>query len=312
MITRIAGAVCHHGRHDPRHKVGGVETFARNLGLVFEEVLFSTTRAPLVREATRRGIPIVCDNQTVLDWPDELPVIGFQHGVAAEKFRTTWSWTDWKLARAQARAATRCNTSWIACAPWIANRFRASHGRESRVIYHCVDTERFDGQLDNRGSRLVLHDARSVHKGKRLVERLAAALPEWSFEPLACAPHDVPDRMRKAAAFLHLSRYEGNSIVCNEAMAMDLPCMFTRVGLFREGVDVDAHVVDVEAVFGPPERLIASTRAFLSTVTERRYQPRAWILEHATPERNRAAWAEIVHRTSATPEDATPSRERPA
>ena len=49
----------------------------------------------------------------------------------------------------------------------------------------------------------------------------------------------MPDRFRQGAAFLHLSRYEGNSIVCNEAMAMDLPCLFTRVGLMRDGADLD-------------------------------------------------------------------------
>ena len=59
---------------------------------------------------------------------------------------------------------------------------------------------------------------------------LARAFPAWRFEPLACAPSEVADRMRKAAAFLHLSRYEGNSMVCAEAMAMNLPCLFTAWG----------------------------------------------------------------------------------
>jgi len=295
VSERIATAICHHGRHDPRHHVGGVETFARNLGLVFEEVLFSTTKAPLLREAMARGIPIVCDNQTVLDWPPEVHVLGFQHGVAAEKVRTTLSFTDWRLARAQAKAAKRPNTSWVACAPWIAKRFRETHGGvDARVIYHCVDTERFDGELDNAGSRLILHDARTPHKGKHLIARLAAAFPKWTFEPLACTPAEVPDRMRRAAAFVHLSRYEGNSIVCNEAMAMDLPCLFTRVGLFREGVNADVEVVGVEDAFGAPDRLLEVTARFLETLASRRYNPRAWVLGHATPTRNREAWAEVI------------------
>ena len=75
-------------------------------------------------------------------------------------------------------------------------------------------------------------------------------LPEWRFETLNCKPEDVPDRMREAAAFLHLSRYEGNSIVCNEAMAMNLPCLFTKVGLMNDGEPLDVSIVESEAVYG--------------------------------------------------------------
>jgi len=56
--------------------------------------------------------------------------------------------------------------------------------------------------------------------------------------------------MRKARAFIHLSSYEGNSIVCNEAMAMNLPCMFTDVGLMRDsGRPQDVRVSPPNVLF---------------------------------------------------------------
>lgn len=300
VLARIPLTICHHGRHDPRVKVGGVETFARNLGLIFEEVIFSTTQKPLLREVLERRVPVVCDNQTVLDWPATFPLIGFQHGVAAEKVLTTRSWTDLRLAFNQARAARRANTTWLACAPWIAQRFADKYGKRADVIFHSVDPLRFDGQLQNEGSRLVLHDARSAHKGKHLVEILTRAFPQWRFEPLSCAPQAVADRMRKAAAFLHLSRYEGNSIVCNEAMAMNLPCLFTRVGLFRGQISADVELIEVDDAFGSANTLVEIAGRFLQGLSSRSYAPRDWVLQHATLEVSRQRWAEALGRLEAS------------
>jgi hypothetical protein len=230
----------------------------------------------------------------VLDWPREVPLIGFQHGVAAVKVKTTRTWQDLRMAWAQHRAAQRPNMTWVACAPWVASYFDSRYGVHPRVVHYCVDTERFDGQLDNAGSRLVLHDARSEHKGKRLIGILQKELPEWRFEPLGCPPEAVPDRMRKAAAFIHLSRYEGNSVVCNEGMAMNLPCLFTRVGLFQQDAKPDVELLDAADAYGSPQKLVEHTRRFLSSLIERTYAPRPWVLAHATLQHSRDAWAEIV------------------
>jgi hypothetical protein len=274
--------------------VGGVESFARNLELIFEEVVFSTSAKPLLREVQERRMPVVCDNDTVLDWPRAIPLIGFQHGVAAEKVLTTRSWTDLRLAFRQARAARRDDTTWLACAPWIAQRFADKYGKRAEVIFHSVDPLRFDGQLQNEGSRLVLHDARSTHKGKHLIEILRRAFPDWRFEPLACSPQAVADRMRKAAAFLHLSRYEGNSIVCNEAMAMNLPCLFTRVGLFRSQITADVALIEAKDAFGSAPKLVEVTGRFLESLPARNYAPRDWVMQNATLEVSRKRWASAL------------------
>ena len=289
-------AVAHYGRHDPTTHVGGVETFARNLRLIFEEVALLHPKSPDLRAWARRGLPIVCDNQTVLDWPPEVPVIGFQHGVAAVKATHTRSFTDRRLARRQAKAATRPNTLWVACAQWIARTFEQRHGNGARhVVYHQVDLDRFDGQRRDVDPRLVLHDARTEPKGKALVEDLAAAFPQWRLEPLACTPQEVPDRMRRARAFLHLSRYEGNSIVCNEAMAMDLPCLFTRVGLMQdEDGPTEVEVIDADRAFGDRAWLRERFGAFLGGLDEREVHPRQWVLEHAHLDVARRSWQRVI------------------
>ena len=294
-MKKIPLKVAHYGRFDPRVRTGGVETFARNLQIVFDEVEFLTPDDQNLTRVMAEKVPVICDNQMVTDWPDDYPVIGFQHGVAKVKSSLTKSWTDRKLAKAQAKAASRPNTYWVACARWIGRTFEELYGNGAdRVVYHQVDIEKFDGELKNEGSKLVLHDGRSEHKGKKLFAHLAKALPGWRFETLNCKPEEVPDRMRGAAAFLHLSRYEGNSIVCNEAMAMNLPCLFTKVGLMNDGEPLDVAIVESGAVYGKRDQLVETVSQFLTGLSDRSYTPRNWTMQNATPQAHVNAWREVM------------------
>jgi len=163
------------------------------------------------------------------------------------------------------------------------------------VVYHAVDLEKFDGKLDNPDSNLILHDGRSEHKGSRLYPRLQAAFPAWRFEALDCAPEAVADRMRGARAFFHLSRYEGNSIVCNEAMAMDLPCLFTKVGLMLDGAEqFDVATLSAFSAFSRRRVLHERVESFLASLSERDYRPRKWVTEHASAQVNRSAWQRVL------------------
>ncbi|WP_108882867.1 glycosyltransferase [Anderseniella sp. Alg231-50] len=300
MIRKVPGTLIHYGRFNPEHRTGGVEAFARSLKLAFEDVQFLDSRSDgpgsqAMQRAVADGLPVVCDNHLVLDWPDGYPVIGFQHGVAAEKKFITRSWTDWSLARQQARAARRPSTLWVACARWISDEFARRYGNQAQhVVYHAVDINLFDGRLDNHGSKLVLHDGRSRHKGRDIYPVLRAALPDWTFEPLSCCPAQVPERMRKACAFMHLSRYEGNSIVCNEAMAMGLPCLFTRVGLMRDGEPLDVGIVDVGQVYGRRSGLIECVGSFLDRLGETSCNPRGWIEQNTSQQAFIENWKDVM------------------
>ncbi|MEO1159477.1 MAG: glycosyltransferase [Pseudomonadota bacterium] len=300
MIRKIPGTLIHYGRFNPEHRTGGVEAFAKSLKLAFEDVQFFDSHSygpgsQAMQRVVADGLPVVCDNHLVLDWPDGYPVIGFQHGVAAEKKFITRKWMDWSLARRQARAARRKSTVWVACARWISDEFARRYGNQAQqVIYHTVDTNRFDGKLANQGSKLVLHDGRSRHKGRDVYPILQAALPDWTFEPLSCSPAQVPERMRKARAFMHLSRYEGNSIVCNEAMAMGLPCLFTRVGLMRDGEPLDVGIVDVRHVYGRQSALIECVGSFLDGLGETSYNPRGWIEKNTSQQAFIEGWRNVI------------------
>ena len=95
--------------------------------------------------------------------------------------------------------------------------------------------------------------------------------------------------------FVHLSRYEGNSVVCNEAMAMNLPCFFTDVGLFRdEDRPTEVQLIDADTAYRDPDGLRRAFAAFGETLERRSYRPRDWILTHSTPEIARDKWAKVM------------------
>lgn len=295
-MNKIQRTVVHYGDNDPFAVTGGVETFARNLCAVFEEVVYITPRARNIERVRGGCLPVICDNQRALDWPTDIPVIGFQHGVAADKARATRSIGRYLLSRRQRRVASRPNTLWVAGAEWISERFGELYGnRADHVIYHPIDIERFDGVRTGDSSNLILHDARLKHKGSRLMPLLVSAFPDWSFEPLNCSPNETNERMRGARAFVHLSRYEGNSLVCNEAMAMNLPCLFTRVGLMKDPkAPADVFVIDAESAFNDTDYLLRSAGAFLDTLEARTYRPRRWVLENATIDKAIVKWSGVM------------------
>jgi hypothetical protein len=295
-MDKIATKIVHYSDPHPLETTGGVQTFARNLRLIFEEVEYMTPKSKDVERVVQERIPVICDNQYVLHWPESYPVIGFQHGVGQVKYETIKTPRRWLTARAQRRAAARPNVLWVANSQWVAETFKRLYGnRVDHVIYYPIDVQRFDGRLENQGSKLILHDARTKHKGKTPVAQLTEAFGDWQIEFLNCDNSQVHERMRRARAFIHLSTYEGNSVVCNEAMAMNLPCMFTRVGLMQdENRPEDVFVVDVKDVFSGRGKLFARFREFLATLDQRSYNPRAWTMSNATLEIAIERWKEAI------------------
>jgi|GEM_PF-1386127 len=289
--------VAHYSMNDPASGAGGVETFALGLQRVFGKISYLTPDTLNTNELRMEKTVLICDNQHVLDIPEDIPVIGFQHGVAEEKKKHTKNAYDKKLARLQKLAAKRPNTYWIACARWISDRFASLRGnRADAVIYHAVDIERFKPHPKiDREEHLFLHDARSRHKGSRLIEKLEVKFPACTFRELNCPHSQVPEELARGAGFIHLSRYEGNSIMCNEAMAADLPCFFTDVGLFRDPFDFDVYLVDSKKAFRSSRYLTGEFSKFLNSLETKSYNPRSWVMEHASPDVYRKAWLDAVN-----------------
>lgn len=284
-FDKIPVKIIHYSKDDPLTTTGGVQSFAKGLNQIFQDVEFMTPKNLNVKYILTNQIPVICDNQMVSDIPEKIPVIGFQHGVGAVKYSVTGSSGHRKLRRAQKKASKRPNTIWVSCADWIAKKFEELYGNKtSNVIYHHIDTDLFDGNLNNENSKLILHDARTVHKGLNILPIIEKEFHEWKFESLNCHPNEVPDRMKSARAFIHLSKYEGNSIVCNEAMAMDLPCMFTTVGLLQDSNrPSDVYLIDADKVYTDNNNiLLEEARLFINSLKEKKYNPRKWILNNAT------------------------------
>mgnify|MGYP001199214424 FL=1 len=301
---KIPIKVIYYNDKNPLTTTGGVQTFAKGLRSIFDSVEYMTPKNLDLQYILREKIPVICTNEMVSDIPDYIPVIGFQHGVGAIKYSATKSSGHKRLKKSQMEASKRPNTIWIACADWIASKFKELYGNQTKhVIYHQIDTETFDGKLENDNSRLILHDARTKHKGSTLLPIIEEAFPDWNFESLNCQPENVPERMRKAKAFIHLSRYEGNSIVCNEAMAMNLPCMFTNVGLMQDkNRPREIYLLETEKVYKSyfgitivnKTELINQTGLFINSLDNKDYNPRKWILENAVASVSNKKWEQTM------------------
>ena len=91
---------------------------------------------------------------------------------------------------------------------------------------------------------------------------------------------------------------ERNSIVCNEAMAMDLPCIFTDVGLARDAkrgqVELDVALLDAKRCFESTAYLVEQVGQQLATLGRVRRSPRRFMLEHATPAAARERWRAVI------------------
>ena len=303
-LEKIPLSVIYYNDKDPLTTTGGVQTFAKGLRLIFHNVEYMIPKNLDLKYILRKQIPVICTNEMVSDIPDDIPVVGFQHGVGAIKYSVTRSSGHKKLKKSQEKSSKRPNTIWIACADWIASKFEELYGNQTKyVIYHHIDTDLFDGKLDNDNSRLILHDARTKHKGSNLIPIIEKAFPDWQFEPLNCRPDSVPDRMRKAKAFIHLSRYEGNSIVCNEAMAMNLPCMFTMVGLMQdENRPREIYLIENEKAYKTyfgittvnRDELINQTGLFIESLSNKNYNPREWVLKNAVASISHKKWEQTM------------------
>ncbi|MAL65488.1 MAG: hypothetical protein CMF94_05240 [Candidatus Marinimicrobia bacterium] len=301
---KIPIRIIYYNDKNPLTTTGGVQTFARGLKSIFDRVEYMTPKNLDLEYILRERIPVICTNEMVSDIPENIPVIGFQHGVGAIKYLATKSSGHRKLKKAQMKASKRENIIWIACADWIASTFKELYGNQTKhVIYHQIDTETFDGKLENDNSCLILHDARTRHKGSTLLPIIETAFPEWNFESLNCQPEDVPERMRKAKAFIHLSKYEGNSIVCNEAMAMNLPCMFTNVGLMKdENRPKEVYLLDLNKIYKSyfgikiinKMELIHQTGLFIKSLNNNDYNPRKWVLENAVASISNKKWEKTI------------------
>ena len=129
MIDRkIPLNIVYYNDKDTILTTGGEQTFAKGLRLIFHNVEYMTPKNLDLEYILTKQIPVICTNEMVSDIPEDIPVIGFQHGVGAIKHSVTRSSGHKRLKKSQEKSSKRRNTIWIACADWIASKFEELYG----------------------------------------------------------------------------------------------------------------------------------------------------------------------------------------
>ena len=76
---------------------------------------------------------------------------------------------------------------------------------------------------------------------------------------------------------------------------MNLPCLFTRVGLMNDPDGPTVVVLmDVDTAYGRREQLVERMATFLASLDERDWSPRDWVIAHASPERSVEGWRRVM------------------
>ena len=76
---------------------------------------------------------------------------------------------------------------------------------------------------------------------------------------------------------------------------MNLPCLFTRVGLMLDGAErFDVQVVEPRLAFRGGAPLAEAFRSFVRWSREREPNPRAFCLEQTNVEENRRVWSRVL------------------
>ena len=200
---------------------------------------------------------VIVDNQDATAIPAAYAVLAVQHGCAMEDGLRGRASDLLALGRKQAMAARRKRTAWVACSDWAAYHCRQHTGTlADRIIYGCVDTERFfpsERQRTRDAKRpVVLHDCADVVVGKVTAELGKA----FEVRALAVPAGKVPDAMREADIWLCLSLSEGLPTVVMEAQATGLVVVGTNVGVLwphTGGARLDARDKGVCAAVAPEQ-----------------------------------------------------------
>jgi len=277
----------------------GVPRFDWELRKAFPELL-SLALNPATRFALRRlarvrpDTIVITANETSLAVPDELRTIVVHHGCAQTHFDRDPEWRargPRRLCAAQRAMYQRPNRSFVAPSAWVAQQFSLHYQvPEAPVIPHWVPALS-RGPAEHAGRKLVLGDFRTWNKGRAVLPRLSARLPQLDFRPLVCTYETRAAAYARADAYLSLSVSEGGSYALCDAEVAGLPIVMTDVGNCHEFSA--ASVIpwcardDIERVALALEQALATPRG-------------ASFYAQFGFERWRSLWRELVERVRAS------------
>jgi hypothetical protein len=204
--------------------------------------LASVTKCPA---GLRPGEDIViAPNHLSLLVPVEVKTVVPLQGSAPTHFARDKAWRTpetAKMTRQQILMFSVNNRTFVAPSAFMVKRFRADCGLNGHfnppVIVNWVDPI---PRLERAGKPKIIGDWRDHNKGASAVRKLAAACPQWDFEPLNY--QDEAGRLRRygeASLYLCLSLSEGSPYSVCDAEAAALPIVTTDVGNYLEFQDAE-------------------------------------------------------------------------
>lgn len=213
--------------------MSGVSRFDAELRKVF----------PQMRSVTPAGLPhftpqdvVIADNHLSLLVPETTPCIVVHHGCARTHYDRDPKWRSpatAKMCQDQADMFHVKHRIFVAPSRWVRAEFASWHDLPAdyaRVILHWVPV--ISHQVRNGGPPTILGDWRDENKGVGLWRGLAAELPQYRFQKLACkSDAERIAAYRQADAYLCLSLSEGGAYATLDAEAAGLPVITTPTGM---------------------------------------------------------------------------------
>ena len=303
-------AIYHIGKMNPDTHPGGVAQFARDLKSAIPELKFihfeGKQDVPEWRMSQMYALPLLSQDDIVIadgfygfglgghvKW-----LIVVCHGTYAGWIRDFLRMPSENRAEEsflpylmecqsyQERAYRECD-SLVAVSTASAEDLWSFYRLESQVILNGVDTDLFcpPEHMRDDQQKVVEVAGDDIRKGSDIITKLRSSGNKIHALGYDGAKHD---RWKEFQIALLPSRSEGCQYAALEAMATGLKIVAYRSGVFR-------HDVPSDLIFGTFDFY---WRKFQSLLDEAREsdtrQTRDWVLNHASMERFRAAWHDIV------------------
>ena len=183
-----------------------------------------------------------------------------------------------------------------------AHYLQLHHGvKANKIILNGIDLNEFiSKEIDiTKQKPIVIHAAADkVNKGGDFIKELQSKCTDFDFQYLdAKNLKETSEKYRRGDLFLHLSKYEGDSIAIKEAASSGLPMLVTDVGIFEKDTKECPGIIIPWQESRNLELVIQKLHELWNMVKNKqlKMQPRAWAEKYADYERFAKEWREFLN-----------------
>ena len=271
---------------------GGTERFTEYL----REAIGCDVRSPADPHRLGKYEWVISNADLGLDWASNK--ICFFHGLW-KQLHVNLGITSGTEEERQRQAAQRKDVYLVAASNSVASQLECWYQvskNKIRVISHGIPLDVWRPALSNPKSirPRILHVATDIVKAREIIPVLQRILPDFDFVLVyrRIGLPATPELYQRGDIFLHLSRYEGNSYACMEALACGLPSVLTDVGFFAEGFN-DWEKIGMKITIDTSLEDVA--RAILTVYEQRKdYAPREVAEKYFDFRRFKQDWVSLL------------------